>query len=329
MIILAWITVLVIWLPIWIKLMDGESIKIIKNIDKLAAHLIILLTILFVITVINWYGIELKPTGEPLEGNIRADYGALGDYFGGILNPLFGFLGLLILLWTLRLTRQEMLETRQALKGQESEQLLSRLSETFSSQCERIILNLDLLTSKIHEVKPYEIPISEQNQNLKIEGYIAAEQEGPEVLNQLSMFLDGIDEHNESNHRGLVTNIYLLPNRNRLLNYACSLESSLTMFLSTLGIYEGKLDKSSKRQLFIIIESILNFENTYNNINTLLEANEHSKNFGINFSFSSKLLAVKEMMSQLNEICDSENVFDKNQNTSTPLRIKAWIEPFA
>ena len=77
--------------------MDGESSRLLKNADKLAIHLIILGTILFIITVINWYEIELKPGSAASEEDLRSGYGALGDYFGGILNPLFGFLSLYLI----------------------------------------------------------------------------------------------------------------------------------------------------------------------------------------------------------------------------------------
>lgn len=67
----------------------------------------------------------------------NSDWGTFGDFIGGILNPIFGFLGLIALLWTINLqikeleaTRQELENTRQELtraaKAQENSEILLR-----------------------------------------------------------------------------------------------------------------------------------------------------------------------------------------------------------
>lgn len=65
------------------------------------------------------------PTKEeaPPEETARAAWGQLGDFFGGTLNPIFGFISLVLLLgtfcfqiWELNLTRRELEQTTEAQK---------------------------------------------------------------------------------------------------------------------------------------------------------------------------------------------------------------------
>ncbi len=63
----------------------------------------------------------------PYESQIRGSLGALGDYFGGILNPIFSFVTILLLLISLfyqrkelRLTREELAKSSVALSKTES-----------------------------------------------------------------------------------------------------------------------------------------------------------------------------------------------------------------
>ncbi len=68
----------------------------------------------------------------------RANWGALGDYFGGLLNPFFAFFGLIMLLATLiqsqrelSLTRDEIKRSTEALKDQAETQKRQRFEGTF------------------------------------------------------------------------------------------------------------------------------------------------------------------------------------------------------
>lgn len=56
----------------------------------------------------------------------RAEWGQLGDYFGGMLNPIFGFLSLMALLITLAMQRVELQQSREALKVSQEELKLTR-----------------------------------------------------------------------------------------------------------------------------------------------------------------------------------------------------------
>lgn len=68
----------------------------------------------------------------------RSDWGVMGDFFGGILNPLFSILGLLMLLVTLiqnqrelELSRQELRESNKALAAQATTLEKQRFEDTF------------------------------------------------------------------------------------------------------------------------------------------------------------------------------------------------------
>ncbi len=47
--------------------------------------------------------------------NEIGDWGAVGDYFGGLLNPFFAFLSFMGVLWTLKMSREELEETRKVM----------------------------------------------------------------------------------------------------------------------------------------------------------------------------------------------------------------------
>ncbi len=67
-------------------------------------------------------------------------WGALGDYFGGLLNPLFGFITLLVALRVLRLQRSELHDTKQALQ-QSAQAADLQLQLAWRSQCEAIYIS--------------------------------------------------------------------------------------------------------------------------------------------------------------------------------------------
>ncbi|MCU8035046.1 MULTISPECIES: hypothetical protein [unclassified Shewanella] len=63
----------------------------------------------------------------------KGDFGAFGDYFGGVLNPILGFATVSLLVWSLKyqmdelaLSRQELALTRQELAETKEETALSR-----------------------------------------------------------------------------------------------------------------------------------------------------------------------------------------------------------
>ena len=64
--------------------------------------------------------------------NIRGDWGAFGDFFGGILNPVFAFLGLIMLVLTLKINMQELSLTRKEME--KSAEALEAQSESLQRQ---------------------------------------------------------------------------------------------------------------------------------------------------------------------------------------------------
>lgn len=70
--------------------------------------------------------------GNPIMEN-REEWGQLGDYFGGILNPIFGFLSVLALLVALVLQTRELKLSRKSLKLSQEELRLSREEQAKSS----------------------------------------------------------------------------------------------------------------------------------------------------------------------------------------------------
>ena len=79
---------------------------------------------------------------DPHDGALsRADYGALGDYFGGLLNPTFALLSFLALLGTITLQvrelgyqRKEMKRTRKEMRASKKAQQKSAKELTLQNQ---------------------------------------------------------------------------------------------------------------------------------------------------------------------------------------------------
>jgi hypothetical protein len=58
----------------------------------------------------------------------QADFGAFGDFLGGVLNPVLGFATVGLLIWSLKLQMNELALTRQELAETKEETALSRLA---------------------------------------------------------------------------------------------------------------------------------------------------------------------------------------------------------
>lgn len=117
------------------------------------------------IAVIGWIIMVLAYNSHfthffPLSDNpfdMRAYWGEMGDFFGGTLNPLFAFLGLIMLLATiyqnqveLRLTRDEMKKSADALENQ-SITLAKQQEVMDKQQFETTFFNMLRLQSEITE----------------------------------------------------------------------------------------------------------------------------------------------------------------------------------
>ncbi len=101
--------------------------------------------------------------------SIRKNYvawGAFGDYLGGVLNPAFSFLALLVLLWTLRLQNESLNDTSRS--NNEQKELLERqLNETLAySKEQKKLLELQLFENTFYNLLNYHKGIVDSNEEL-------------------------------------------------------------------------------------------------------------------------------------------------------------------
>lgn len=98
----------------------SENNKKENKLIGLYLFLIVCVLVLFILWIVNLYFDAIG--GNPFEfsdlkydESKRSALGALGDYFGGLLNPVLAFLSFIALLWTLKLNQEELAETRKEL----------------------------------------------------------------------------------------------------------------------------------------------------------------------------------------------------------------------
>lgn len=91
-----------------------------NKLSGLYMFLVICALLVFLLWIMNLYFDAIG--GNPFEfsdlkddESKRSALGALGDYFGGLLNPILAFLSFIALLWTLKLNQEELAETRKEL----------------------------------------------------------------------------------------------------------------------------------------------------------------------------------------------------------------------
>lgn len=100
----------------------------------------------------TFFGSNLTPKAT------RADWGVMGDFFGGMLNPILSFLGLVMLLATLiqnqkelELSRNELRESTAALAAQATTLERQRFEDTFFSLLDQLNRLLErLLAERIY-----------------------------------------------------------------------------------------------------------------------------------------------------------------------------------
>lgn len=89
----------------------------------------ILITFLFVLFVYNSY-IQRVDVNFPVN---RDELGQMGDYFGGLLNPVIAVTALILLYMNLIITQREFKETRKLVDQQLRTQIKQRFEDTFFS----------------------------------------------------------------------------------------------------------------------------------------------------------------------------------------------------
>jgi uncharacterized membrane protein len=83
------------------------------SLKSLESNVFQLLIVAFIILIVVGFITFAMSTGKTLE---ISKLGSLGDFFGGILNPIFALLAFLALLTTIILQAKELKATRKELK---------------------------------------------------------------------------------------------------------------------------------------------------------------------------------------------------------------------
>jgi uncharacterized membrane protein len=104
------------------KVRNGLAEVLSDNAERILVG-VLALAVVAALVVGGWYAIFFW--GEPASGD-PASWGQLGDYLGGVLNPVFGFLSVFALLVALVLQTRELKLSRESLKFSQEELKLSR-----------------------------------------------------------------------------------------------------------------------------------------------------------------------------------------------------------
>ncbi|EKE75193.1 hypothetical protein [Gallaecimonas xiamenensis] len=106
--------------------------------DYWLALTVVVVAVLAVTAIIYFYR---QAFPGPIDAQHDA-FGTFGDYVGGLLNPILSFLTIVLLIWSLHMQRQELVETRKELKqaaqAQSEMAALARKSQRLE-EIERII----------------------------------------------------------------------------------------------------------------------------------------------------------------------------------------------
>lgn len=116
--------------------------------------------------------------------NQKADLGTLGDFVGGILNPLLSFLALIILLRTFSMQREELVIQREELK--DTKEILKTQSQTqIKQQFESTFFALLNVYNQILADLSYEPPPPNQNDGTRF-GHLLATNKTASKLQNIS-----------------------------------------------------------------------------------------------------------------------------------------------
>lgn len=124
---------------------------------KLTPHIISLLAISLIFITLSFYDFDSilpdkytfnnnEKNGELInsyEKDLRAAYAHFGDYFGGVLSGLFGFLGLIALLITIVFQSKELSKTTEAMQDQSNIFLIQRFENILYKKIEFYMSSFD------------------------------------------------------------------------------------------------------------------------------------------------------------------------------------------
>lgn len=132
---------------------------IFKSLGGIVVYVVLPLSICAIFANYLWE-IYVEKVGNPFDFKIlwsgdtpRTALGAFGDFMGGLLNPLFAFMSFIGVLWTLKMSREELSETRRVMDGQLSTQLRQQFDSNFYELFSQLNkLQDQLLTDRKREI---------------------------------------------------------------------------------------------------------------------------------------------------------------------------------
>lgn len=131
------------------KTLEDENSNFIRKLFWGAIGVFIGVTLLF-FYINNWAFPTVNVTSNNDSSNTLSNLGTIGDYFGGLINPLLGFVSFCALLYTIHIQREELRFTREELarsaKAQEENSKIfkqQQFESTFFSLLNKIISIID------------------------------------------------------------------------------------------------------------------------------------------------------------------------------------------
>jgi uncharacterized protein YoxC len=97
--------------------------------NERAVRRLLIATSLLALMILGAYVLNFTVRHETVVSADPAAWGQFGDYVGGLLNPIFGFLAFLGVLWTLHLQTVQLTITKRQAEVEELQRLLSSVSK--------------------------------------------------------------------------------------------------------------------------------------------------------------------------------------------------------
>jgi hypothetical protein len=169
----------------------------------------------------------------------QADFGAFGDFLGGVLNPILGFATVGLLIWSLKMQRDELALTRQELKETKQETALSRQA----MEAQVIHLKQDAKLTELQGVLKAQLDII--NDLLSTQVYSRATDRGP-----IEITFDKIlNNHNEvRRYKGSLSQLLKSDEPNPMINAGKALEIQIIQ----LGHIALEYSKETNSKLYAL-----------------------------------------------------------------------------
>ncbi|MCK5876459.1 MAG: hypothetical protein KAG43_02390 [Candidatus Marithrix sp.] len=194
----------------------------------------------------------------------RGDWGTLGDYVGGVLNPFFSFLSLLLLLVTIIIHLYELRKTRKTIKKSAKHQKRIAKSQEKINEIQTIHIQIESRKNSLNATKNsviVRIPIVVNNiPTDKLINY-------PHSFEFIFDFFRKKDENNNSyqdNYSPLknkeLAQIFRNFNNDLLKNYGITLENYISAFFSLLNhidyVYVNTNSSHIKNLVTVYVENL-------------------------------------------------------------------------